>query len=136
MFENRKCVFCWEKIQHRGGVNGCLHTFCIDCISRWSQLQTFCPLCRAPFTELLCYNQAKEITCAIDVPLARRKRIRERWNSCSRLFLIALNYMFIITLFTWVLSELVHWIDGENVMERRVIAIVQTLRDSFHIFYV
>lgn len=136
MSQDRTCIFCWDEIQHRGGVNGCRHTFCFDCISRWSQQQNFCPLCRAPFTELQRYIREDELVCILSVPLGRRRQLREIYNYYRIPFLVFLNYVFVAALFIWVFSELIDMIYGKDYTEKRVEAIVQFFRDSFHSFHV
>ena len=51
-----ECCICTETITFRGAIDSCRHAFCIDCISRWSQIESRCPVCRTRFKFL--NNQA------------------------------------------------------------------------------
>ena len=43
------CCICTETITFRGSIDSCRHPFCFDCISRWSQIESKCPVCRTRF---------------------------------------------------------------------------------------
>ncbi len=43
------CCICTETITFRGTIDSCRHAFCFDCISRWSQIESRCPVCRTRF---------------------------------------------------------------------------------------
>jgi len=43
------CCICTDTIRFRGTIDSCRHAFCLDCISRWSQIESRCPVCRTRF---------------------------------------------------------------------------------------
>lgn len=49
------CSICFNKKNHKTGLNGCSHTFCFVCIYLWSKTKKSCPLCRANFKRFLKY---------------------------------------------------------------------------------
>jgi len=49
---NEDCLICLDQIKFSGQLSGCPHTFCLDCIGRWSRVSNTCPVCNAPFSVL------------------------------------------------------------------------------------
>jgi len=50
--EDRECQVCYDRVEDRTYTNGCLHSFCYECIKEWSLNTNTCPLCRTSFTRL------------------------------------------------------------------------------------
>ena len=46
---NTLCPVCLNPITNRSVLDTCLHEFCYECISSWSQQHNHCPTCRAPY---------------------------------------------------------------------------------------
>jgi len=44
-----QCGICFENIEIQGILDVCKHTFCFDCIHRWSKTANTCPMCKARF---------------------------------------------------------------------------------------
>lgn len=52
--EPEKCPVCIQQIaEPKSYSSGCLHTFCFECIFRWSQIKKECPLCKRPFDRII-----------------------------------------------------------------------------------
>lgn len=49
--EDEQCSICFGPIntQRMGKPNGCSHRFCYQCISRWAENYSYCPMDRVPF---------------------------------------------------------------------------------------
>jgi hypothetical protein len=41
-----RCVICTEIFVNPYAVNGCGHTFCLNCIAQWLHITPLCPICR------------------------------------------------------------------------------------------
>jgi hypothetical protein len=52
--EEKECCICLEEPSDDdiATINGCEHKFCVDCITRWSDANNVCPLCRTRFTSI------------------------------------------------------------------------------------
>lgn len=49
-----QCSICLQQVNHDlAKADGCLHSFCKDCIVQWSRRSTKCPICRADFQNIL-----------------------------------------------------------------------------------
>ena len=46
---NMLCPICLNPITNRSVLDTCLHEFCYECISSWSQQHNHCPTCRTPY---------------------------------------------------------------------------------------
>lgn len=46
------CSICAEEIGERKGVIDCKHSFCVECISKWAEVETSCPNCKQEFTQI------------------------------------------------------------------------------------
>ncbi|GAB5365298.1 hypothetical protein AAMO2058_001045600 [Amorphochlora amoebiformis] len=61
--ENDKCSICLRKeIHDRACISSCLHSFCLECIEKWTEIQLTsssaqkklrCPLCKSSYTHIL-----------------------------------------------------------------------------------
>lgn len=50
-----QCGICHDaKFCELGEINCCNHVFCYQCISKWSTIETKCPLCKSRFTLIRC----------------------------------------------------------------------------------
>eukprot|EP01103_Thecamoeba_quadrilineata_P013430 TRINITY_DN3730_c0_g1_i1.p1 TRINITY_DN3730_c0_g1~~TRINITY_DN3730_c0_g1_i1.p1 ORF type:complete len:247 (-),score=37.40 TRINITY_DN3730_c0_g1_i1:93-833(-) len=47
--EGPQCGICLDNISIRGIIDICNHTFCFDCIHKWSDVSNTCPMCKARF---------------------------------------------------------------------------------------
>lgn len=47
-----ECGICTESIALKGVIESCEHSFCFDCILKWSEIESKCPICRRRFTSL------------------------------------------------------------------------------------
>ena len=47
-----KCVICMEKLSNETGMTNCKHKFCKDCILKWVNESSECPLCRSQITRI------------------------------------------------------------------------------------
>lgn len=49
-----ECCICLENVcaENVATLNGCVHKFCLGCISQWSEGSNLCPLCRNRFTSI------------------------------------------------------------------------------------
>lgn len=65
---SNKCPICLESYIKKSLINPCKHTFCFKCISKWSTINTICPICDKYFN---CIN-------AIDESLKKNVKIKER----------------------------------------------------------
>lgn len=45
-----KCSICYSNFKSKTTLN-CSHSFCVDCIKKWSEKKNTCPLCRITFTK-------------------------------------------------------------------------------------
>lgn len=46
---SQECTICLEKISKMGSVDSCIHTFCFECIVKWSKVTNKCPICSKKF---------------------------------------------------------------------------------------
>lgn len=46
------CGICLDEIKEAGELDSCYHKFCWSCISRWAEIETTCPFCKARFSQL------------------------------------------------------------------------------------
>ncbi|CAG9318109.1 unnamed protein product [Blepharisma stoltei] len=44
------CSICLNPIEFQGKVDACQHTYCYDCILRWSEVENTCPVCKTRFS--------------------------------------------------------------------------------------
>ncbi|XP_077218502.1 RING/U-box superfamily protein [Tasmannia lanceolata] len=53
---HKSCPICLGPIEESKAavIRICLHTYCIDCIRKWSELKRNCPLCNAKFNSWFC----------------------------------------------------------------------------------
>lgn len=47
------CPICLDVAATEAQTLPCMHKFCLDCIQRWTQSSTACPLCKARVTSIL-----------------------------------------------------------------------------------
>ena len=50
------CSICYNEVTDPATPNICTHTFCYQCILKWSRNNNVCPFCRIKFNQLLRYN--------------------------------------------------------------------------------
>jgi len=52
--EESECSICFEcpRADNVATIGGCDHTFCLNCITTWSERNNVCPLCRVRFTSI------------------------------------------------------------------------------------
>jgi hypothetical protein len=50
--EKQECSVCYEDIQEQGVIDSCNHSFCVDCISKWSEESNTCPVCKQRFNSI------------------------------------------------------------------------------------
>ncbi|CAG9314654.1 unnamed protein product [Blepharisma stoltei] len=46
------CGICLNAVEFQGKLDCCKHSFCFECIERWSQTENTCPLCKLRFTSI------------------------------------------------------------------------------------
>uniref|UniRef100_A0A061SGG4 PHD and RING finger domain-containing protein 1 n=1 Tax=Tetraselmis sp. GSL018 TaxID=582737 RepID=A0A061SGG4_9CHLO len=46
------CGICQDSISDFGKPSGCQHTFCVECILEWANVETTCPYCRVDFDSI------------------------------------------------------------------------------------
>lgn len=47
------CGICFEdKYKYSGKIDSCAHSYCFECISKWSKSSTLCPQCKRRFKEI------------------------------------------------------------------------------------
>jgi len=46
------CAICTDPLQSQCQLDSCEHVFCFECILRWTQTSSTCPLCKRPVTRL------------------------------------------------------------------------------------
>ncbi|CAK56946.1 unnamed protein product (macronuclear) [Paramecium tetraurelia] len=46
------CGICYNAIENQGVLDSCNHSFCSDCIKKWSNIENTCPLCKQKFTQI------------------------------------------------------------------------------------
>lgn len=52
--EGAVCGICFEQPgKVKGKLDSCVHTFCFDCIHRWSKIKNTCPYCNARFSHII-----------------------------------------------------------------------------------
>ncbi|CAG9333578.1 unnamed protein product [Blepharisma stoltei] len=44
------CCICLNSIEFQGKLDTCQHTYCYDCIMRWSEIENTCPVCKNRFS--------------------------------------------------------------------------------------
>ncbi|OMJ78627.1 hypothetical protein SteCoe_21504 [Stentor coeruleus] len=49
MSNAKTCGICLNEITIQGVINSCRHEFCFDCISKWSDIENKCPVCKVRF---------------------------------------------------------------------------------------
>ncbi|CAK92750.1 unnamed protein product (macronuclear) [Paramecium tetraurelia] len=47
------CSICYSSIADQGIIKNCKHTYCFQCIQKWSEQNLTCPQCRADFTKVI-----------------------------------------------------------------------------------
>ncbi len=50
-----KCPICLGRKENESRTDGCVHRFCFVCLNEWSKIKTECPMCKAPFKNIM-YN--------------------------------------------------------------------------------
>ncbi|CAD8070666.1 unnamed protein product [Paramecium sonneborni] len=48
----QQCGICYNAIENQGILDSCNHSFCSDCIKKWSTIENTCPLCKQKFTQI------------------------------------------------------------------------------------
>ncbi|CAD8098890.1 unnamed protein product [Paramecium primaurelia] len=48
----QQCGICYNAIENQGILDSCSHSFCSDCIKKWSNIENTCPLCKQKFTQI------------------------------------------------------------------------------------
>ncbi|OMJ94937.1 hypothetical protein SteCoe_1797 [Stentor coeruleus] len=54
------CGICLSEIGIQGVINSCCHEFCFNCISKWSDIENKCPVCKATFLKITSEFQRKQ----------------------------------------------------------------------------
>ncbi|OMJ88709.1 hypothetical protein SteCoe_9250 [Stentor coeruleus] len=49
MSKAKICGICLSEISVQGCVGSCCHEFCFECISKWSDIENKCPICKVRF---------------------------------------------------------------------------------------
>lgn len=66
-----QCGICLEEsIKLQGLLSCCKHTFCFDCIDKWSQTSNTCPLCKKRF------KQISKVDLSVPSSVRKPKKIR------------------------------------------------------------
>jgi hypothetical protein len=47
-----QCAICLEKRRNEARIDGCAHTFCLECIDAWAKTTNKCPLCNSEFAQI------------------------------------------------------------------------------------
>ncbi|CAD8188904.1 unnamed protein product [Paramecium pentaurelia] len=47
-----QCGICYSAIENQGVLDSCNHSFCSECIKKWSNIENTCPLCKQKFTQI------------------------------------------------------------------------------------
>lgn len=50
--KGNQCNICLNPISNVATLKECSHSFCFDCISKWSQYSTECPICKQNFSSI------------------------------------------------------------------------------------
>ncbi len=62
--QEAECAICMEKlysVDFTGMLKGCSHKFCFNCIHKWSETETTCPMCKMEFREVIKDSGAKQM---------------------------------------------------------------------------
>lgn len=73
-----KCSICFELPTVRGIMSGCDHTFCFECILKWSKETNKCPVCKRRFISLTKCSSSCSTTQHPNVKSKSRGRKRMR----------------------------------------------------------
>jgi len=64
-----KCSICLvEPLENPAALNSCTHCYCFECIKKWSEKRTICPLCMAEFSHLYHDVQSNSVYKVFIVP--------------------------------------------------------------------
>ena len=74
--EDDECAICMEKlygVDFTGRLKKCSHTFCFQCIHKWSETETTCPMCKCEFREVIKESGAKQraVDAAYEAEMSR-----------------------------------------------------------------
>lgn len=69
------CTICLDSITNEGKINGCLHTFCANCILEWSKVTNLCPICKKKFSEVVEVNESKDQESPSKLGQKRKNRV-------------------------------------------------------------
>lgn len=62
------CVICFsDDINIKSFPNNCFHCFCFDCIYQWSEVYTYCPICKIQFDNIIKYDGEFDKTISVNV---------------------------------------------------------------------
>lgn len=74
--EKHECDICAHPFVAPTTLPSCAHVFCLECITRWTQINRSCPMCRAPayFTTTPVCEESRwhETPCPLDASCATR----------------------------------------------------------------
>jgi len=86
--EDRNCPICLTQpnIADLSTIDGCKHTFCWDCIEKWSEQENSCPLCKARFTRINRVHKKRKRTkdeIAAKMPVSKNTKTVKRRNQTA-----------------------------------------------------
>eukprot|EP00102_Acyrthosiphon_pisum_P021543 XP_016658753.1 PREDICTED: uncharacterized protein LOC107883381 [Acyrthosiphon pisum] len=64
-----QCPICLDGFTNLSYTDSCLHSFCFECLLRWSKNKTFCPLCKSTFNKIYHSFDAMGANQTYDVPI-------------------------------------------------------------------
>lgn len=49
-----QCTICTEElIEKKAEIEPCLHVFCMECITKWAEIENTCPNCKQEFNKIV-----------------------------------------------------------------------------------
>jgi hypothetical protein len=64
-----QCSICLERPSSEARIDGCDHTFCLECIDAWAKTTNKCPLCKSEFVQI----RRVGVPASVKRPRNRRK---------------------------------------------------------------
>jgi hypothetical protein len=53
------CTICLDEIKHKALIEKCNHEFCYDCLNKWSDKSSSCPLCKKDYDKFAYWTRTK-----------------------------------------------------------------------------
>lgn len=72
MLRAADCGICKGLVTVQGVLNCCTHTFCLDCVLKWAEIENSCPICKRKFRVVTTRWRRK---CLKEARNSRRERI-------------------------------------------------------------